>query len=472
MSPTTGPDCTSATAAGNVEICNGIDDNCNGAIDERLGNTECGTGPCATSVPACVKGIPQSCTPKPAPSSYEICGNGIDDNCNGQVDENCQPACTSNWVWSAWSACSSGVQTRTTSDANNCPTSIGRPADQTQTCNATCTPVTQTCSVGVGACARSGTQTQSCVNGVLGALSVCSATAGAPAAETCGNHVDDNCNGQVDEGCLFQNGQPCQVSSQCYSQNCANGICASYQDCITSCTSLAQNCVSYSCGWFGWSTCQQCTPYQNLNTACAQGCNQPCTPVSQPCSVGVGACARSGTQTQSCVNGVLGAPGACSATPGTPIAEICGNAIDDNCDGQIDEGCSTPPCTQGTTTCGLGACQNTIQNCINGVPQTCTPGPTYPSPEICSNGIDENCNGQIDEGCLFQNGHSCQVSSQCYSQNCANGICGSYQECINSCTSLAQNCVSYSCGWFGWSTCQQCNSYPSLNQACALSCNP
>jgi hypothetical protein len=76
-----------------------------------------------------------------------------------------------------------------------------------------------------------------------------------------------------------------------------------------------------------------------------------------------------------------------TCTPGMPGTEVC-NGIDDNCNGQVDEGL-------GTSTCGVGACQRTVANCVNGVTQTCVPG--TPSPEVCD-GFDNNCNGQIDEG--------------------------------------------------------------------------
>jgi N-acetylneuraminic acid mutarotase len=66
--------------------------------------------------------------------------------------------------------------------------------------------------------------------------------------------------------------------------------------------------------------------------------------------------------------------------------DLC-NGIDDNCDGQIDEGL-------GLTTCGVGACQRTVQNCVGGVAQTCAPG--APTSEVC-NGIDDDCNGIVDD---------------------------------------------------------------------------
>ena len=43
------------------------------------------------------------------------------------------PTCTESWTCTAWSACSSGTQTRTCSDSNSCGTTTSKPA-VTQTC--------------------------------------------------------------------------------------------------------------------------------------------------------------------------------------------------------------------------------------------------------------------------------------------------------------------------------------------------
>ncbi len=71
--------------------------------------------------------------------------------------------------------------------------------------------------------------------------------------------------------------------------------------------------------------------------------------------------------------------------------ESC-NSIDNNCNGETDEGYIIT-----NISCGIGECSNTGRlECQNGQEiDTCTPN--QPSEEVCD-GIDNNCNGEIDEG--------------------------------------------------------------------------
>jgi len=72
-------------------------------------------------------------------------------------------------------------------------------------------------------------------------------------------------------------------------------------------------------------------------------------------------------------------------------AEVCGDGIDNNCNNQIDEGCCTD--ADGDTyaveggSCGLVDCDDSDP--------TVNPG----AAEVCGDGIDNNCDSQIDEGC-------------------------------------------------------------------------
>jgi len=73
-----------------------------------------------------------------------------------------------------------------------------------------------------------------------------------------------------------------------------------------------------------------------------------------------------------------------------PAGEAC-NTEDDDCDDQVDE-------DLGQVTCGLGECQRFADACgAGGVLGVCVPG--SPVGEICGDNLDNNCNGLIDENC-------------------------------------------------------------------------
>jgi len=69
-----------------TEVCDGRDNNCNAIIDDALADISCGVGACRRTVPGCIRGAVPVCTP--GLPTIELC-NTIDDDCDGMVDEGC-----------------------------------------------------------------------------------------------------------------------------------------------------------------------------------------------------------------------------------------------------------------------------------------------------------------------------------------------------------------------------------------------
>jgi hypothetical protein len=94
-----------------------------------------------------------------------------------------------------------------------------------------------------------------------------------------------------------------------------------------------------------------------------------------------------------------------TAYPGAP--EICGNGADDDCDGQVDEGCIVYTWYQDSDNDGFGNTAVSTTTFVNTAPAgfvatggDCNDGSAAINPsaaEIC-NGIDDNCDGIVDNG--------------------------------------------------------------------------
>jgi hypothetical protein len=343
------------------EVCNGLDDDCDGEVDDGFPTATCGVGECARTVETCVGGVPVSCSPG-APSA-EVC-DGRDNDCNGLVDDAIAPlVCGVGGCRVVSPACGDGgVPLSCTPGVPTVEVCNGVDDDCDGTVDNDIFPTTVSC--GQGLCART---VPACVDG---GAPTC--VPGMGMAEAC-NGLDDNCDGRIDEGCACTDGatQPCYTGP------------AGTRD-VGQCRAGTQTCAGGQ-----WGTCQgQVLPAAEVCDGLDNNCNGPVDDLPA-LTCGIGACRRTAP---ACAGG---APNTC--TPGLPGTETC-NGEDDDCDGAVDNGLPD-------VSCGVGACTRSAPACTAGAPSTCTPG--APQTELC-NGIDDNCNGQIDESFPGQ-GASCNT---------------------------------------------------------------
>jgi hypothetical protein len=340
-SPPSGLVCT-GQYDGMAEICDGRDNDCDNQTDEGFANIACGTGVCRDSdFDVCVSGVPQSCDPYDG-ATDESC-DGLDNDCDGTTDEGVTQACggyynatTCHSGLPAWPACASAGE---------------------------CQAGTQTCVVG-----GSGTW-GSCVGSI------------GTSVETC-DGLDNDCDGQTDEGlggesCHDGTGEcdpgewRCVDDSGLFQLECCNAEVSG------ACDIILQDPEDEDCDGLD----------NNCNGQYDEGLTHECGDSDGECLPGFAYCdsdaAHAGYpvyDTDNCV-GAVG-----------PTDEVC-DTLDNDCDGTSDESLSIP--------CGsdVGACVAGHIDCNSATGDfdgSCV-GSTGASSEQCD-GIDNDCNGQTDEG--------------------------------------------------------------------------
>ncbi|MBU0535782.1 MAG: PKD domain-containing protein, partial [Nanoarchaeota archaeon] len=290
-----------------------------------------------------------------------------------------------------------------------------------------------------------------------------------------------NCDGITSNGCEvdtrsdFNNcgscNNPCSTGQTCQNSQCTSNCIPTTEVCDgidNDCDTQIDEGVKNACGSCGPVPTEVC---DNIDNDCDGSIDETFTNKGQTCTVGTGACQRTGTYI--CRADYTGT--VCSVTAGTPTSETC-NGIDDNCDGLIDNGitCSCNEAVQSsrTVTCGTGACQRTItQTCVSGQwsPSTCTPLPAPQTFETsCSDSIDNDCDGSADcqdsncapSPCTTPSARQCsgtasyqicQLIGTCYSwattacpsgQSCYNGYCYDFSSDEANCGSGGNACES------------------------------
>ncbi len=364
-----------------------------------------GAGSCGTPVSNIQGGKPGLCV-LPAAEGQGCDGNFTDSN------PNLCARCERGTTCVMYPGESRGMCRRACTSLSNCPCGGSSACETLPSGGSYCRP-----------CAGDGLECRR--DGMNDRLSCCQAGAGSV------------CDATTNWRCCRPNAASCTENGQCCgSSRCISGSCAACRTVGQSATNAGQCCDGLILN--GGVCKRQC----NLGAVCPVPGATPGT----ACAVGrVAACDVNGNVT-TCTQGVF------------PTTETC-NGVDDNCNGQIDEGLARTTCSNPTRLIGRGGSPETM--CMNGgAPQqgvllcergvqTCTAFEDFHFCRRCGTrtmldptsttgaSVTTNCGSCLDESCQDGSPNTCMPGLSCLcpmgpgSCSAPNGYCAYNPTCTN-----------------------------------------
>ena len=545
-----------------AETCNAVDDDCNGQTDDAVPSTACqidnAFGVCKGKTVGCQGSVPvcDAETPKP-----EIC-NGLDDDCDGQTDNDicddgnpctvgscsgsgCKQvptpeglpcndgnACTLSDVCAATTCI--GGQLLDCDDKNGCTQDACDPkvgcvhtalegtpcADDGNICTQDMCHIGKCAHPGVAAGAACETDNNPCTSDTCDGKGICKSNASAGVCTINGlcvpsGSVDptDPCKACVPalsktaympmNGLTCDDGDACTIADQCQNGTCKgntkdcsakdggclvgvcqagvctsqpkDGLCDDGDPCTTndscqsgSCTGKAKDCSALGDGCHaGVCLGGSCVVQSKSGTACDDGnactVNDTCTSgvcngSVKDCSASSGTCAIGVCQGGTCAAQPINQGGLCNDGNPCTVGDMC---LGGSCNGKAMD------CSGLNDACGVGTCS--FGQCVKSGQGLCTPGQVETDSQACGNCGSQTRTRSCTSNCGWG---SWSAWGGCGSQGvCAPGATDSASQACGNCgnQSHSRTCNA-SCQWDafgGWSGCSgQGTCAPGATQGC------